>query len=121
MASMLPLLPDPPVEPLDPSTSPAMASPHHPGGRVVGRYNHGTVAVASPLTASSPPPPQQSDARTCVHREEEWEIKQIVGKRRAEKGYEYWVCWEESMAAQKRIGKRSAIGTGVRGERTATA
>jgi len=75
--------PDPPVEPLHRPTSLDVAPPQHSDQLIVGEQDNGAPAVASPPRVSTPPPLQQSEAAPLVLREEEWEIRKIIGKRRA--------------------------------------
>ncbi len=60
--------------------------------------------VASPPSAGSPPPSQQSKARIYVLEEKEWEIKKILGKRRVGKGYEYGVRWKDGWLRGSELG-----------------
>ena len=89
-----PNTPDPPTKPLDRPISPDVAIPQYSDGRVVDKDNSRAAAVASPSSASTPPLPQQPEAGPSVF-EEEWEIRKIVGKRLAGKGYEYRVRWKD--------------------------
>lgn len=56
--------PKPPTEPLNRSASPDRALPQHLYGRVVRKDNRVATPIVSPPSAITPPPPQQSKART---------------------------------------------------------
>ncbi len=84
----------PTTEPIDRPTSPSAALPQYPYGRVIGEDDHGAVVVASPPSANiAPLSPHAQDAAL---QEQEWEITDIVGKRRSGKGYEYKVRWRST-------------------------
>ncbi len=91
-----PITPNTPVEAVDRPTSLDVALPQHLDGRVIVEDEHGTAVVANPLSASTPPLSKPSGAGPLVLEEEEWEIRNIVGKRRAGKGYEYRVRWKDT-------------------------
>lgn len=96
-------IPEPPIEPLDRSASTNVAPPQYLCARVSSEDDHAAAAVASPPSASTPPSPQQSQARTSILEEEEWEIRRIVGKRRAGKGYKYRVRWENTWLPESEL------------------
>ena len=102
-ASDAPAAPDPLVELLDRLTSPDVALPPHSDGWVVDEDEHGAPAVPSPPSASTPPLPQQSETPTSAL-EEEWEIRKIIGKRRAGRGYEYRVRWRDTWLPRSELG-----------------
>lgn len=99
-----PITPDPPTEPLDWPTSPAIALPQHLEGRDVGKDDHGAAAVASPPNAITPPRSLQSPAPSPALEEEQWEIRKIVGKRRVGKGYQYRVRWKDTWLSGSEMG-----------------
>ena len=101
--------PDPSVEPLDRLTSPDVPPPQHPNRRVGGEDEHGAPAAASLPTASISLLPQQSEARSSVLEEEEWEIRKIIGKRRAGKGYEYKVRWKDTWLPRNELGNARRV------------
>ncbi len=101
--------PDPLVEPLDRPTSPDVALPQHSDGRVVYEDENGAAAVASPPGASTPLLRQQSEAGSSVLEEGEWEIRKIVGKRRAGKGYEYRVRWKDIWLPRSELGNAKRL------------
>jgi len=73
--------------------------------RVVGGDDLGVAAVASspstsPPSASPSAPAQRSEAPTPALEEEEWEIRRIVGKRRAGKDDDYKVRWKDTWMAK---------------------
>lgn len=72
--------PDPPTEPSNRPASLCAALPQYPYGRVVGEDDH-AAAVISPPSATTPPLSQQSQAQNVALKEQEWEIRRIVGKR----------------------------------------
>lgn len=81
---------EPTIRPIDRPTSQNTVLPQRPCGRVVSEEDHRAVAVAGPPSAITS---QQSQAPNASLEEQEWEITKIIGKRRAEKGYEYMVRW----------------------------
>lgn len=101
--------PEPPVEPLDRPTSPDVAPPQHPDRLIVGEQDNGAPAFASPPRVSTPLPLPQSEAAPLVLREGEWEIRKIIGKRRAGKGYEYKVRWRETWLPKSELGNAKRL------------
>jgi len=101
--------PNPPVEPLDRPSSPDVALPQHLDRRVVGEDEHGAKAVASPPSASTPLLRQQSDAGSSVLKEGEWEIRKIISKRRAGKGYRYRVRWKDTWLPRSELGNAQRL------------
>jgi len=101
--------PDPPVQPLDRPTSPDVAPPQYPDGRVGGEDDKGARAIASPPSASTPPLIPQSEAGPLILEEEEWEIRKIVSKRRAGKGYRYRVRWKDTWLPRSELGNAKRL------------
>ncbi len=94
-----------PTEPLDRTTFLNVARPQPLSEQVVCDDSHKSAPVASPRSTASSPPPQQSGARvSALEDEEEWEIRRIIGKRRAGKGYEYKVRWKDTWLPKSELG-----------------
>ena len=91
-------------ESIDRPTFPSAAITQQQCMQVVGEDDHEVAAAAQPPSASPPPLSQPSPASTLVPEEEEWEIKKIVGKRRAGKGYEYRVRWKDTWLPRSDLG-----------------
>ena len=101
--------PDPSVEALDRPTSPDVAPSQRLDGRVGGEDEHEAPAAASPLTPSISLLPRQSEARSSVFEEEDWEIRKIVGRRRAGKGYEYRVRCKDTWLPGDELGNARRV------------
>ena len=102
-------LPEPSIETLDRSTSPSIALSQHLHSRVVGEDDDvAAPAVGSP-SVNTPLLPQQSEIGPLVFEEEEWEIRKILGKRRAGTGYEYKVRWKDTWLPKGELGKAQRL------------
>ena len=108
-----PITPDPPTEPLDRPTSPDVTLSQHLDGRAIGEDEYGAAVGANPPNASPPSLPCQPEARTSVLEEEEWEVRKIVGKRQAGKGYEYRVRWKDTWLRRSELGNARVEANGA--------
>ena len=101
--------PNPPMQPFNRSTSSDQAQSTHPISGVVREGDQGASPVADlsvsdlPI-ATSPSPPQQSEASTPVCEQDEWEDRRIVGKRRTAGGFEYKVRWRDTWLPKSELG-----------------
>lgn len=100
---------EPIAEPIDRPTSPGPALPQHLCKRIVGEDDHGAAVVASPPSAITSPLSPQSQAQNTALEEQEWEITEIVGKRRAGKGYEYRVRWKDTWLRRSELGNAQRL------------
>jgi len=100
---------EPSTEPIDRQTSPSAALPQHLYGQIVGEDDHRAAVVAIPPSASAPLLSQQSKAGPLVPEEDEWEIRKIVCKRRAGKGYEYKVRWKDTWVPRSELGNAKEL------------
>ena len=62
------------------------------------------VAVAQQYAPLQPSFPSQFQARHVTLEDEEWEITEIIGKRRIGKSYEYKVRWKDMWLAHSNLG-----------------
>ena len=101
--------PHPMTEPVDRPISPSAAVDQ----QVVGANDRRAVAVVNRLSASPPLPAQPSPARAPAleeeGEEEEWEIRKIVGKRRAGKDNEYRVRWKDTWLSKSELGNAQRL------------
>jgi len=86
-----------------------VALPQHLYRRVVGENDHVAAPVASSPSGNTPLLPQQSEASPLVLEEEEWEIRSILGKRRAGTGYEYKVRWKDTWLPKSELGNAQRL------------
>jgi hypothetical protein len=103
-----PIILKPPTEPIDRSASPDVALPQHPCARG-GEDDYGAAAVASPLSARTPPLPLQFEAQTSALEQDECEIRKIVGKLRVGKGYEWRVRWKDTWLPRSELGNAKRL------------
>lgn len=97
--------PEPTTELVDRRTPPNTALPQQPYMRDGGEDDRVAVAVAiTPSVSPSPlsqPSPSPSPTPAL---EEQWEIAEIIGIRRAGKGYEYEVRWKNTWLRESELG-----------------
>lgn len=79
-------------ETLDQLYSPDLALSQHQSEAVVCTDDHKAASVAEPLSSTRASLLEQIEARvSTLGQEQEWEIRRMVGSRRAGKRYEYKV------------------------------
>ena len=104
----VPTIPDSPTKPFHPSTSSA-APPQYTTRRVIREDDHGAAPVANHPSAITPPSPQQSEARASALEQNEWEVRRIIGKRRAGKVAEYRVRWKDMWLRRSELGNAKRL------------
>lgn len=77
--------------------------------RIVGEDDHGAAMVANPPNAITSPPSPQSQIQNTALEQQEWEIAEIVGKKRAGKGYEYRVHWKDTWLRKNELGNAQRL------------
>lgn len=100
---------EPTTAPIDRPTSPSASLPQLPCGRVVGEDDCRGAAAVSPPSIITPPLPQQSEARTSILEQDEWEILRIVGKRRLGKAMKYRVRWKDTWLPRSEFGNAQRL------------
>ena len=101
--------PVPSTKPIDRPTSPNAVLPQQLYTRSVGENDRGAAAVAKFPSASPPPLSQPSPAPNPALEGKEWEIREIVDKRRAGRGFEYKVRWEDTWLPKCELGNAQRL------------
>ena len=65
--------------------------------------------MVSPLNATTPPPPRKGKVGTPAFALDEWEVKEIVDRRRVGKSYEYKVRWKDTWLRRSEFGNAQRL------------
>jgi len=91
---------------ISPTTSP-VDRPTSPSAQTVRGGDHGAAVIIHPysVTAATSPFPErlQGQRGSALDEEEEWEIVEIIGKRRRGNGYEYKVHWKNTWLPRSKL------------------
>ncbi len=104
---------EPATSPFNRPISPSVAIPCDPVKQATSRGDCGAAATVRPPHAITAPLPlfeqYHDQGGSASDKEEDWEIKKVVDKRRVAKGNEYKVRWRDTWLPESELGKAQEL------------